>query len=145
MRYQLPNGQLIGDYQTFTYKNIQYPENWIAMSTQSERDALGLIAVADPVRADDRFYFNGDISTPRPIDQLKTQMIGQVKSIAGSLLAATDWKITRAAEGVKACDAETLAARAAIRAASDSNEALVTACTTVDQLAAVQFTWPAQN
>ena len=73
---------------------------------------------------------------------LKSQMIAQVKQTAGSLLAATDWKVTRAAEGVKACDAATLAARAAIRAASDANEAAITDCTTVEALASLQMNWP---
>lgn len=143
MRHQLPNGQLIGEYQAFTYNDIQYPENWIALSTQEERNALGLVVVPDPVPHDDRFYWAP--GNPKDLDQLKAQQVGQVKSIAGSLLAPTDWKITRAAEGVKAVDAETLAARAAIRAASDANEAAVLACATVDELAALQFVWPSQE
>jgi len=73
---------------------------------------------------------------------LKSQFVAQVKATAGSLLSATDWKVTRAAEGVKAVDADTLAARAAIRAASDANETAIKACTTVDQLAALQLSWP---
>lgn len=73
---------------------------------------------------------------------LKSQWIAQVKQTAASLLAATDWKVTRAAEGVKPVDNETLAARAAIRAASDTNEAAIAACTTVDELAALQMNWP---
>jgi len=72
---------------------------------------------------------------------LKSQFVAQVKATAGSLLSATDWKVTRAAEGVKAVDADTLAARAAIRAASDANETAIKACTTVEQLAALQLTW----
>ena len=73
---------------------------------------------------------------------LKSQFVAQVKATAGSLLAPTDWKVTRAAEGVKAVDADTLAARAAIRAASDANETAIKACTTVEQLAALQLSWP---
>jgi hypothetical protein len=73
---------------------------------------------------------------------LKHQMIAQIKQTAGLLLAQTDWKVTRAAEGVKAVDAATLAARAAIRAASDTNEAAITSCTSVDELAALQMNWP---
>lgn len=75
---------------------------------------------------------------------LKSQMIAQVKATAGSLLAATDWKVVRASEGVKPVDADTLAARAAIRAASDKNEVAITACTSVDALAVLQITWPAE-
>ena len=127
----------------FTHKNIQYPANWLRLASPAERAAIGITEVADPERYDDRFYWAP--GNPKDLVTLKGNMVGQVKSIAGSLLAATDWKITRAAEGVKACDADTLVARAAIRAASDANEALITDCTTVDQLAAVQFTWPSDN
>jgi hypothetical protein len=82
-------------------------------------------------------------STERLVTKgLKSQFVAQVKATAGSLLAPTDWKVTRAAEGVKAVDAETLAARAAIRAASDANETAIKACTTVEQLAALQLNWP---
>jgi len=82
-------------------------------------------------------------STERLVTKgLKSQFVAQVKATAGSLLTATDWKITRAAEGVKAVDADTLAARAAIRAASDANETAIKACTTVEQLAALQLNWP---
>ncbi len=73
---------------------------------------------------------------------LKSQFVAQVKATAASLLAPSDWKVTRAAEGVKAVDADTLAARAAIRAASDANETAIKACTTVEQLAALQLNWP---
>lgn len=145
MRHQLPNGQIIGEYQAFTWNEIQYPENWIALATAEEKAAIGLVEVPDTVRADDRYYFDGDPTRPRDLYQLKAQRIADVKREAGSLLAPTDWKITRAAEGVKAVDAETLAARAAIRAASDANEAAVLACSSVDELAAVQFTWPQEE
>lgn len=76
---------------------------------------------------------------------LKHQMISQVKRTAASLLSSTDWKVTRAAEGVKACDAATLTARAAIRAASDANEAAISACTSVDALAYLQLQWPSDE
>lgn len=124
----------------FRHNNIQYPNNWLRLASPEERAAIGITEVADPVPHDDRFYWAP--GNPKDLDQLKAQFVGQVKSIAGSLLAPSDWKIVRAAEGVKACDAETLAVRAAIRAASDANEATIAACANVDELAAVQFTWP---
>ena len=73
---------------------------------------------------------------------LKSQMIAQVKASAGSMLAATDWKVVRAAEGIKAVDADTLAERSAIRAASDANEAAIVACTSVEALASLKMNWP---
>jgi len=68
---------------------------------------------------------------------LKSEWIAQVKATAGSLLAQSDWKVTRAAEGIKPVDADTLARRAAIRAYSDTLEAQIKACTTVEALIAV--------
>ena len=68
---------------------------------------------------------------------LKSEWIAQVKATAGSLLAQSDWKVTRAAEGIKPVDADTLAKRAAIRAYSDKLEADIKACTTVEELIAV--------
>lgn len=65
---------------------------------------------------------------------LKSQYIDQTKATAGSLLAASDWKVVRAAEGVKPVDAETTALRAAIRAYSDSLEAAIAGCATVEAL-----------
>jgi len=82
-------------------------------------------------------------STERLVTKgLKSQFIAQIKAIAASLLAPTDWKVVRASEGVKPVDAETLALRAAIRAASDANEVAVKACTSVEELAALKLIWP---
>jgi hypothetical protein len=82
-------------------------------------------------------------STERLVTKgLKSQFIAQIKATAASLLAPTDWKVVRAAEGVKPVDAETLVARAAIRTASDANEVAVKACTSVDALAALELVWP---
>lgn len=124
----------------FTHADIQYPNNWLRLSTPEERAAIGITEVADPERYDDRFYWSP--GNPKELGPLKANMVGQVKNIAGSLLAPTDWKVVRAAEGVKPVDQATLDARAAIRAASNANEALVEATATVDELAAVQFIWP---
>jgi hypothetical protein len=52
----------------FTSGGIQYPANWLRLASQSERDAIGITEVADAVRADDRFYWNGDTSTPKALE-----------------------------------------------------------------------------
>lgn len=65
---------------------------------------------------------------------LKSQWIAQVKDTAGKLLSTTDWKVVRAAEGIKPADQATLDQRAAIRAYSDSVETAILGCTSVEQL-----------
>lgn len=142
MRYQLPNGQLIGEYQAFTYADIQYPENWIALSTPKERSALGLIAVPDPVRADDTFYSNGDLNTPKPVSDIKTLLKSRLKATAYSLLSPSDYKIVRQIETGESADQPTLTYRAAVRTAYQSHKASVDQAATVDDLAALQFAWP---
>jgi len=138
----------------FTHGDLQYPANWIRLASEEDKAAIGLVWEADPVRADDRFYWDGDINNPKALEDvtnedgkvtkgLKSQFISQVKASAGSLLSQTDWKIVRASEGVKPADEVTLADRAAIRAWSDSTEDAITACTTVEELIAVPLSFPA--
>ncbi len=158
-----------------TADGTQYPANWLRLSTADEKSAIGITEVPDPVRADDRFYWDGDINNPKALEDrlevkedgtplyvqkynpvtremedtteqvvtkgLKSQFIAQVKTQAGSLLNATDWKVIREAEGGKALDDTTKAERIAIRTKSDEFEAQIKACTTVEQLAAIEFNW----
>jgi hypothetical protein len=120
----------------------QYPQNWLNLSTAEEKAAIGITEVADPVRADDRFWWNGDVTNPKDIDQVKAMLVSQVKTTAGSMLAQSDWKVIRASEGVKPVDAQTLAWRESIRTASNNNETAINACTTVDELAVLQLPFP---
>jgi hypothetical protein len=126
----------------FTHNDIQYPANWIRLATEEDKAAIGLVWEADPVRADDRFYWDGDINNPKDIDQVKAMLVAQSKATAGSMLAQSDWKIIRATETSVAASAEVLAERAAIRTASNDNETAINACTSVDELAVLQLIFP---
>lgn len=139
----LLNGQTLPLDTPFDANGVQYPANWLRLTSSEEKAAIGITEVADPAPHDDRFYWAPGV--PKDLEQLKKQMTEQVKATAGSLLAPTDWKIVRAAEGVKPADADTLAKRTAIRAASDANETAIKACSTVDELAALQLTWPVDD
>jgi hypothetical protein len=123
----------------------QYPANWLNLSTLEEKTAIGITEVADPVRADDRFYWDGDLTNPKDIDQVKAMLVSQSKTIAGSLLAQTDWKIIRSAETNVPASAEVLAERAAIRTASNDNETAINSCTSVDELAVLQLSFPQKD
>ena len=54
----------------FTHAGIQYPSSWLQKSTEAERTAIGITWEDDPVRADDRFYWNGDINNPKALDDV---------------------------------------------------------------------------
>jgi hypothetical protein len=134
------NGSPLATDTPFTHNEIQYPANWLRMTTLAEKEAIGITEVADPVAYDDRYYWGP--GNPKDLDQCKANLIAQIKQTAGSLLAPTDWKIIRATETSTRVAAETLDARAAIRNASNANESAVAACATVDELATLQLTWP---
>ena len=54
----------------FTIGGTQYPSNWLTVSTEADRTAIGITWVADPVRADDRFYWNGDPDIPKALEDV---------------------------------------------------------------------------
>ena len=141
MKYKLANGKLIGEYQAFTYNEIQYPENWIALSTLQERQALGIQEVEEQQRPDDRFYVvtdngNGTYSTiakdlddgdeyvdlrgvTRRVLGLKSQWSAQIKDTTNKLLAATDWMVIRKVERNVDIPAKVVTYRAAVLAECD--------------------------
>lgn len=76
MAYKL-NGKTLQADRGFTHNGIQYPRNWLQLSSQGDRDALGITWEADPVRADDRFYWDGDVNNPKALeDKLETKEDG---------------------------------------------------------------------
>lgn len=46
----------------------QYASNWLNLSTEEEKLAIGITWIADPVMSDDRFYWNGDINNPKALE-----------------------------------------------------------------------------
>lgn len=105
----LLDGKTIQQGVPFTDKDgNQYPANWLNLSSLEEKEAIGIVEVPDPVLADDRFYWNGDINNPKALDDkeeegsitkgLKSQFIAQIKDTANKLLAQSDWYVIRKLE-----------------------------------------------
>jgi hypothetical protein len=55
---------------SFEIEGTLYPSNWLQRSTEDEKTAVGITWVADPVRADDRFYWNGDATLPKALEDV---------------------------------------------------------------------------
>ena len=139
MPYKLGDRTLPLD-RAWEHNGIQYPANWLRLSTAQDRAELGIVWVPDAPSWDQRFYWGYDHEgqlIPKDHAQLVEQWVAQTKTTAGTLLAPTDWMITRSAEpsGKPASD-EILAQRAAIRAKSDEKEATIVSTTSTDELAA---------
>lgn len=124
----------------FTHNDIQYPANWLQLSTAEEKSAIGITEVDDPATFDERFYWS--VGNPKDLDFIKANLVSQVKATANSLLVPTDWKVIRSAETKTDIASDVLAARAAIRTASNANETAINACVTMFEIESLQLTWP---
>jgi hypothetical protein len=165
----------------FTHNDIQYPANWIRLASEEDKSAIGLVWEADPIRADDRFYWNGDINHPKALEDkeesdedgnplyvkvldktnpqypvmvdsaerlvtkgLKSVFIANIKHNAGSILAQTDWMIIRKAERNVDIPSSVAAYRASVVAKATELETAIAAVTSVEQLIALDLSFPAE-
>jgi len=74
----LLNGNRLAEGISFYDANgTQYPPQWLNVSTEEQKLAIGITWVADPIRADDRFYWDGNINNPKALeDKLETKEDG---------------------------------------------------------------------
>jgi len=65
----LLNGNRLAEGTSFYDANgTQYPPQWLNVSTEAQKLAIGITWVADPIRADDRFYWDGNINNPKALE-----------------------------------------------------------------------------
>lgn len=124
----------------FTHNDLQFPANWLQLSTAEEKAEIGITEEADPATFDDRFYWSA--GNPKDLSIIKSNLISQVKATAASLLSPTDWKVVRFAETGTAIDTATSEYRTSVRAASNTNEDAINACVTMFEIESLQLTWP---
>ena len=144
------NGKTLRLDKAFTTEDgRQFPRNWLRLSTQAERDALGIVETPDVVTPyyDQRFYWGPQ--NPKDHTQLVEQWVGTTKQIAASLLSQYDWYVVRQAETGKAVPQEVLDYRSAVRVVSDNREVMIKGTTDTDVLVVVitqdfggLFPWP---
>ena len=65
--YKVNNKTLPLD-RAFTLGDIQYPANWLRLASEADKAACGITWQAEAVRADDRFYWSGDITNPKALE-----------------------------------------------------------------------------
>ena len=164
----------------FTHNNLQYPSNWVRLASEEDKAAIGMTWEADAVRADDRYYWSGDINNPKALEDkeesdedgnplyvkvlgvvdgkpamvdsterlvtkgLKSNFIAQVKTTAGSILAQTDWMVIRKAERNVDIPSAVATYRASVVAKATELETAISAVTTVEQLIALDLSFPAE-
>jgi hypothetical protein len=130
----LLNGKPLALDRAFTTEDgTQYPANWLRLATPEQRAAIGITEAAPEPTYDQRFYWGPDL--PKDHAQLVEQWVSTTKVTAGTLLAPTDWYITRASETGVAAPQSVLDRRSAIRTLSNEKEAFLAATTTTQELA----------
>ena len=126
----------------------QYPPQWLNSTSDEEKLKIGIVWIADPIRANDVFYWDGNINNPKALADvtetvegkeyttkgLKSNFIAQVKQTAGSLLSNTDWYVVRKAERNVDIPANVVTKRAAIVTEADRLETAIAGVTTVEAL-----------
>ena len=128
------NGKTLPVGKAFVHDGMQYPSNWLALTSLEEKQAIGIVEEPDvlPANWDGRFYWSP--SQPKDLDTLKADWTAKVKEAAGRKLSETDWYVVRQAENSAAVPADVLTSRAFIRTKSGEKEAAIAACEDVAAL-----------
>tara|TARA_R100000654_G_scaffold681_1_gene2676 strand:- start:791 stop:1366 length:576 start_codon:yes stop_codon:yes gene_type:complete len=157
MAFKLDGKPLAVDV-AFSHNNINYPANWLRLSTAQEKKDLGITEVDDPKTYDNRFYWGdgtakalddvnatyaqddpdgkykkGDLMKDENGNQVVTQGVksvlkAQEKATAGSLLAKYDWYVVRKAEKSTAIPSVISTYRDGVRTACTTRETEITNC-----------------
>lgn len=136
----------------FEIEGTQYPANWLQFSTPEEKAELGLQEVTVVgERKDDRYYWVSEslegpvltiTSTPKDLEQVRTNAIAQVNASAYSLMLPSDWMITRKVERNVDVPEAWATYRAAVITASTAARTAYESASSVDEIVAVEIAWP---
>lgn len=146
------NGQTIKYDRAWTHPDtgVQYPANWMRLTSLAEKQAVGLVEVETPVAQvyDQRFYWGVD--NPKQLEDvtdddgntttgLKTLWKAKQNEIASSLLAPSDWRVIKAQETSTTMSSEWTTYRAAVRTACNARQTEIDACADVEALRELLF------
>ena len=171
MPYKL-NGKVLQLDRAFTDSmGVQHPANWLRLSTERDRELLGITWVAETNRVwDQKFYWGYDsdnnlipkqLNDEPAVDEdgnelgytqtgLKTLWKAKQNEIAASLLAPSDWRVVKELEvnssfsaAKTAYPTEWQTYRAAVRTACNTRQTEIDNCSDVAALKELLF-GPAQ-
>jgi hypothetical protein len=150
------DGKQLRPGRPFTHNGIQYPANWLRLTTLEEKEAIGITEVPDPAPVDTRFYWDTDI--PKQLEDttdvvsgitttgLKTQWKEQQDQAAYSLLAPTDWYVVRKTETDEAIPVGITSFRGEVRNISNQRKVSIDTASSVENLIGITtfsgLDWP---
>ena len=162
MPYKLDGRTLQLDRAFTDPTGVQRPANWLRLSTERDRELLGITWEAPTdVSYDQRFYWGPDnpkqLNDEPEVDEdgnetgrtqtgLKTLWKAKQNEIAASLLAPSDWRVVKVLEVNTSFSAAKTALptkwqtyRAAVRTACNTRQAEIDACSSVEALKELLF------
>lgn len=153
MWYSTTDGQYIYAGNQFTIDGVEYPANWLNLSTEEEKAAIGLeevIATNSP--ANDQYYWVSTelneatltyVNTPKDLDTVKSNSISQINQTAYSILLPSDWMVVKSVETGTQVPANWNTWRESIRTTADTSRTAVAAATDVDEVQTIMgsITW----
>lgn len=118
----------------FSHDGINYPANWLRLTTLAEKEAIGIVEQPDPATEgwDQRFWWGVD--NPKNLDDLKIVWKNKTSGTASSLLVPTDWYAIRKADTGVAIPTDWSDWRQSIRVAASTKQTAIDAVTTVAEL-----------
>ena len=145
------NNQTIPLDTPFTIDGTSYPANWLRLTSIEEKNAVGIVEVADTTTSyNDQFYWGVDnpkqledvtvtpeVGEPYVQKGMKSNWTAQVKDTANKLLAQTDWMVIRKAERDVVIPEATATYRAAVITECSRLVAAIAGCADVPALIAV--------
>ena len=162
MGYQIGDRKLPLDVAWTDADGIQRPANWLRLSTERDRELLGITWVAETSNSyDQRFYWSPTLAkqlNDKPaVDEdgnetgetqtgLKTLWKAKQNEIAASLLAPSDWRVVKVLEVNTSFSAAKTALptkwqtyRAAVRTACNTRQTEIDNCSDVAALKELLF------
>ena len=150
------DGKQLRPGRPFTHNGIQYPANWLRLTSWAEKEAIGITEQPDPTPVDTRFYWDTDI--PRQLEDttdvvsgitttgLKTQWKAQQDQTAYTLLAPTDWYVVRKTETDEAIPVGITSFRGEVRNISNQRKVSIDTASSVENLIGITtfsgLDWP---
>ena len=129
------DGKKLRQGRPFTHNGIQYPGNWLSLTSADEKSAIGITWQADPAHYNSIFYFSAD--NPRDVADVKPGMLEEQDTTARNLLNSTDWYVVRKAENSTAIPVGITSYRTAVRDTCESRKVEINGAADIPALVGV--------
>ena len=154
MFYSSTDGQYIQEGQAFTIGDVQYPSNFLNLSTPEEKAEIGLeeVVATNSPKSDVYYWVSSTLdkatltytNTPKDLTSVKSNALSTVNNTAYSLLFPSDWMVVKATETSTPINPDWNTYRANVRSTADQTRTAVTAAQDVDAVATIMdaIAWP---